>query len=79
MRGRVASHFNWTLQIRSRDSGDRNGCFLAVLDHRCVRIRSVLGMTTPGAETAPFLVVALVLTELLVHLKHECPNRRLAR
>jgi len=36
-------------------------------------------MTTPGAETAAFLVVALVLTGLLVHLKHKCPNWRLAR
>jgi hypothetical protein len=36
-------------------------------------------MTTPWAETTAFLVVALVLTELLAHLKHGCPNRRLAR
>jgi len=36
-------------------------------------------MTTPRAETTAFLVVALVLTELLVLLKHGCPNRRLAR
>jgi hypothetical protein len=36
-------------------------------------------MSTLWAETATFRVVALVLTELFVHLKHGCPNRRLAR
>lgn len=36
-------------------------------------------MTTPRAETTAFLFMALVLNELLAHLKHGCPNRRLAR
>jgi hypothetical protein len=66
------------IHIRSRDSGDRNGCILAVLRHRCVRIRIAIDETTPWAETTAFLVVALILTELLVHSKHGCPNRRLA-
>jgi hypothetical protein len=48
------------IQIRSLDSGARNGCILAVLRHRCVHIRSAVGETTPWAETTAFLVVALV-------------------